>query len=92
MIEVKEGPVKKSFRKRAGKLVFEIGMAIGIISLSITTIGSALPTVLSDGSAFNWFGIGMIILMFGIILALYPEGHSRDAAWIMQVTPFCSGA
>jgi hypothetical protein len=69
-----------------------LGVNIVILSLVGVMVASAFSYVYPDGYVTNWVGFGLLIVVFGLILALYPEGPSKDQAWIMKVTPFCSGA
>ncbi len=88
MTESDVGTKKKSLRRRVGKAILLLGVYIVIMSLVAMIIVSATPYVLPEDSIINWGGFGVLILIFGLILLLYPEGHTKDEAWIMQVTPF----
>ena len=92
MTQSNEEPRKQSKRKRVGQALLVLGVNIIILSLVGVMIASAFPYLHSEGYVINWVGFGLLIVVFGLILALYPEGPSRDQAWIMKVTPFCSGA
>jgi hypothetical protein len=92
MEDQSERPKKPSRRKRLGKALLILGVSILVMSIVGVMIASVFPYLHTEEYVINWEGFGILIMVFGLILTLYPEGPSSDQAWIMKVTPFCSGA
>ncbi|TFG32025.1 hypothetical protein EU528_04580 [Candidatus Thorarchaeota archaeon] len=79
---------KPSLRKRVGVVLFWIGLIIVAIS-SIPTIASALGTSVSNYAYLvDFMLIGIIIAIFGLAAALFPDGQPRKGVWIMMMSPF----
>jgi len=79
---------KPSLRKRLGAVIFWIGFIIVAISF-IPTIASALGTSSMDYAYLTDFILlGIIIAIFGLAAALFPDGQPKKGVWIMMMSPF----
>ena len=90
MVESSDEPEvrKLSLRKRLGVVLFWIGLIIVAIS-SIPTIASALGTSVPDYVYLaDFILVGIIVAIFGIAAALFPDGQPKEGVWVMMMSPF----
>ena len=82
-------PSKKvSLRKQLGRVLLCIGLVIIVVSILLTSQVSALPQTTSDGVPDMGLGIGLVLTIFGLIAALFPEGHGEDWYWIAKMAHY----
>jgi len=79
---------KPSRRKQLGAVLFWIGFIIVAISF-IPIIASALGTSVTNYRyVVDFMIVGVIIAIFGLFTALFPEGYTEEGTWIMKMSPF----
>jgi O-antigen/teichoic acid export membrane protein len=87
---------RPSRRKRAGRVVFFIGLSLVlvaiILSFSISIVsaysGTEIPiSSYSDITALI-FIIGLVLIIAGLTAIILPEGLSKDETWIMKMSPY----
>jgi hypothetical protein len=85
-----------SRRKRAGRVVFFIGLAllavIIVFSLSVSIVssysGAEIPIANYSSITLLIFVLGLLLILAGLIAAILPEGPSKDGIWVMKMSPF----
>ncbi len=86
---------KPSRRKRFGRMVFLLGLALIVIDIitslliSIVAAYSGLGTPIANVEYLHFLLVvsGILLLFAGFAAALLPEGPSDDGIWIMKMGP-----
>ncbi|MHA2600860.1 MAG: hypothetical protein AM324_001840 [Candidatus Thorarchaeota archaeon SMTZ1-83] len=83
-------------RRLVGRILFWIGVIIigavlvlGVAVISVSALsGSNTLAVDYSNYATPFFIIGILIMMIGLMMALFPDGFSRDGLWVLKLGPF----
>ena len=76
---------KKSLRKKLGPVIFCIGLIIVVVSILLTIPVSALPTSTTYVPPNMALAFGIVLTIYGLIAALYPDGHGEDWYWVAKM-------
>lgn len=87
--------VPPSRRKRIGRVVFLLGIAlivIGLVSSLLISVVSAYSGSVPPMGNFGYIELflvisGLLLVLAGLAAVLLPEGPSRDGLWVMKIGP-----
>jgi uncharacterized membrane protein YidH (DUF202 family) len=85
-----------SMRKRIGRLVLYVGLAVLVIDLvssfliSLVSAYSGSENPMTNYQTLNLFIVvaGILMVFAGLAAVLLPEGPSKDGLWVMKLGPF----
>ena len=83
-------------RQLIGRILFWIGVIVigavivlGVVVISVSALtGSNTLAVGYGHSATPFLIIGILILLVGLMMALFPDGFSKDGLWVLKLGPF----
>ena len=83
-------------RRLVGRILFWIGVIVigavivlGVAVISVSALaGSNTLAVDYGNSAPPFLLIGILIMIIGLMMALFPDGFSRDGLWVLKLGPF----
>jgi hypothetical protein len=72
-----------------GVIVIGAVIVLGVVVISVSALtGSNTLAVDYGNSATPFLVIGILILLVGFMMALLPDGFSRDGLWVLKLGPF----
>lgn len=89
------GVTYPSRRKRIGRVLFLVGIAlivIGLVSSLLISVVSAYSGSVPPTASFEYVRLflvisGLLLVLAGLAAVLLPEGPSKDGLWVMKIGP-----
>ncbi|UCH05542.1 MAG: hypothetical protein JSW05_05085 [Candidatus Thorarchaeota archaeon] len=83
-------------RRVIGRILFWIGVviigAVIVLEVAVNSVsaitGSNTLVVGYSNSAIPLLIIGILIMIVGFMMAILPDGFSRDGLWVLKTGPF----